>query len=233
MEWTKAAIREAMRARRRALRPVDLASAETAVAARVLQLPAWGACAALIAYVPTDHEVPTGALLDAAHAAGKRLFLPRLDGDRMISPAHPLGAALRPGAFGIPQPTGDSCTARDLAESLAVLPLLAWDDAGGRVGRGGGHYDRACAGARRPRWLVGLGYAFQQVPRVPADPWDLRLDGVVTEDQAVTCWTGDDASPLRKEVEPHHEQQSTVDSRQPGAGGRPGLPAGRFSAPAS
>ncbi len=221
-----------MRARRRALSAVELKAAEAAVAAHVQRLPAYAAAPLLIAYVATDFEVPTDTLLAAAHAAGKRLFLPRLAGDRMIFAEHRLGATLRPGAFGIPEPTGDPCEARHLADAMAVLPLLAWDDAGGRVGRGGGHYDRAFALAPRPTWLIGLGYAFQQVPRVPADPWDLRLDGVVTEYQAVTCWVGDEASPLRTEVHERHEH-STLDTRQPRAGGGPGLPAGRIPASAS
>jgi 5-formyltetrahydrofolate cyclo-ligase len=231
MDETKTAMRQAMRRRRRALAADEVASAAAAVAARVQRLACFHAAPALIAYVATDHEVGTDALLSAAAAAGKRLYLPRLVGGVMRFAEHRLGTPFRLGAFGIPEPEGDPCDARDLADAMAVLPLLAWDDAGGRVGRGGGHYDRALAGPLRPGWLIGLGYAFQQVPHVPRDPWDLRLDGVVTEHQTVTCWVGDDASPLSKEDRDEHEQH-TLDTGQPRAGGRSGLRTGRFTAPA-
>jgi 5-formyltetrahydrofolate cyclo-ligase len=230
MEGTKAAIRQAMGARRRALAAADLRAAELAVAARVQALPGYAGAPALLAYVATDGEVPTGALLTAVLAAGKRLYLPRLVDEVMTFAEHRLGATLRPGAFGIPEPTGDACAAGELVEAMAVLPLLAWDDAGGRVGRGGGHYDRTFAGAHRPRWLIGLGHTFQQVPHVPSDPWDLRLDGVVTEHAAVTCWAGGAAPPPREEGSESHG--NTLVGAQPGAGGRAGVRLRRFSAPA-
>ncbi|MGH9421246.1 MAG: 5-formyltetrahydrofolate cyclo-ligase, partial [Thermoanaerobaculia bacterium] len=95
----------------------------------------------------------------------------------------------------------------------------------------GGHYDRAFAIPHRPGWLVGIGYAFQQVARVPQDPWDLRLDAVVTERATVTCRIGGATPLLRKEDRDDHGQHH-LDTGQPGAGGRTGLPAGRRTAPA-
>ncbi|MEO8605784.1 MAG: 5-formyltetrahydrofolate cyclo-ligase [bacterium] len=231
MDETKTAMRLAMRAQRRALAADQLTAAAAAVAAHVQALAWFRVAPALVAYVATDNEVSTEPLLATAHAAGKRLYLPRLTDGAMTFAEHRLGTPLRIGAFGIPQPQGDSCDTRDLADAMAVLPLLAWDDAGGRVGRGGGHYDRAFAGPHRPRWLIGLGYAFQQVPHVPRDLWDVRLDGVVTEQQTVTCWVGDDASPLTKE-DPNDHDHDTLDTGQPRAGGGSGLRAGRRAAQA-
>ena len=231
MDETKAAIRHAMRRRRRALTPTEMAAAGAAVADAVLALAPVRDASLLLAYVDTDSEIPTDALIASALASGKRVFLPRLDGERMVFAEHRLGAALRPGAYGILAPQGDPGEPGLLATAAAVLPLLAWDDAGGRIGRGGGHYDRAFAGPARPQCLIGLAYAFQHLPRVPHDPWDVRLDCVVSEHGVVECRTGDFRSPNSEEVQSNHGIPGD-DRRQPGARGRPGGPDRRSAASA-
>lgn len=220
MDDEKTAIRQAMRRQRRALQAGERAAAGAAVAAALASLPHYSAAPVVLAYVDTDGELPTGDLLAAALAAGKRVYLPRLADGRMIFAEHRLGSALRPGAFGIPEPTGDALQRDRLADALALVPLLAWDQAGGRVGRGGGHYDAAFTGPSRPYGLVGLAYAFQQYPRVPRDPWDLRLDAVVTERGVQRCWAGDAASPFTEEVE--DDNGICLDRGRPGAGRRRG-----------
>lgn len=231
MDETKAAIRRVMRRRRRALTPNAVAAAGHAATAAVLSAEVFLAADLLLAYVDADHEVPTGALIQSALAAGKRVFLPRLDGERMVFVEHRCGDALYPGAFGIPEPQGEPAAASLVATAIALVPVVAWDDAGGRIGRGGGHYDRAFAGPARPRCLVGLAYAFQQVPHVPRDPWDLRLDAVVSDAGVVTCRTGTPRSPHSEEVETHHGISGN-DRRHPGGRRRAGGPAGRLAAAA-
>ena len=228
MDETKAAIRHAMRRRRRALTPTDVAAAGGAVANAVLALDVVRAAPALLAYVDDDHEIPTGALIASALAAGKRVFLPRFVGDQMSFAEHRLGAPLRPGAFGILEPQGDPGEPYQPATAVAVLPLLAWDDAGGRIGRGGGHYDRAFAGPARPHCLIGLAYAFQHLSRLPRDAWDLRLDLVVDERGAAECRTGDQRSPNSEEVQSDHGIPGN-DRRQSGAWRRAGGPDRRLA----
>jgi 5-formyltetrahydrofolate cyclo-ligase len=231
MDDSKPAIRHAMRRRRRALSPNDVAAAGAATSAAVLALDVWHRAPLLLAYLDTDHEIPTGALIASAHAAGKRVYLPRLVDGVMHFAEHHLGDALRPGPFGLREPTGDPLAPARLAEAIAVLPLVAWDDAGGRLGRGGGHYDRALAGSNRPLCLVGLAYAFQQHPRLPRDPWDVRLDLVVTDDGRCHRWTGEPGSPLSKEGE-HHDGIPGDADRQPGHRGRAGRSDRRLAAAA-
>jgi len=224
MDGTKPLIRQEMRRRRRALSAVELAAAERAVAAIVAELEPFLAANVILAYAATDHEVPCGALVDAACAAGKRVFLPRMRGDCMSFAEYRLGADLRPGALGIPEPLGDELEVSAVAGALALVPLVAWDQCGSRVGRGGGHYDRAFTSPNRPRWLVGLGYTFQQHPALPRDPWDLRLDCVITEREAVHCRYGDedDSSHMRREgAQNNGIPDDGVDCRR--AGGRAGL----------
>jgi 5-formyltetrahydrofolate cyclo-ligase len=219
-----------MRRHRRSLQAGERAAAAAAVVEALPGLALYAEAPIVLAYVDTDAELPTGALLASAAAAGKRVYLPRLVDGRMIFAEHRLGSALRLGAFGIPEPTGEPLQRGRMADALALLPLLAWDDAGGRVGRGGGHYDAVFSSPHRPCGLVGLAYAFQQHPRVPRDPWDLRLDCVVTEHGVHTCWAGDAASPFTEEVK--HDDGSLDDRGQPGAGRRRG-PADRALARAA
>jgi 5-formyltetrahydrofolate cyclo-ligase len=199
MDGTKRLIRQEMRRRRRTLTAVELDAAERMVAASAAQLEEFRTASVILAYAATDHEVPCGALIEAAFAQSKRVFLPRLRGDRMSFAEYRRGTELRPGAMGIPEPLGDQLEVSAVAGALAFVPLVAWDATGSRVGRGGGHYDRAFTGPTRPQCLVGLGYTFQQHAALPRDPWDLRLDWVITEREAVRCRHGDDSSHMRRE----------------------------------
>ncbi len=101
---------------------------------------------------------------------------------------------LKKNRFGIPEPPSFRRERRQGRRlDFVVVPLVAFDRAGRRLGMGGGYYDRAFAGARRPV-LAGLAYAFQQVPRLPERSWDVPMDLIVTEREVVrprTRPTGD------------------------------------------
>jgi 5-formyltetrahydrofolate cyclo-ligase len=233
MDGTKQAIRHEMRRRRRALSAVDLDTADRAAAEYVGSLPAFQAARGIIAYAATDHEVPTARLIEAAFGAGKRVYLPRLEGEVMSFAEYRRGVDLRPGAHGIPEPLGEQIEARDLVEAVAFVPLLAWDDTGLRVGRGGGHYDRAFAGPTRPGCLVGLGYTFQQCAAVPFDRWDLQLDWVVTERGAVCCWRGGESTAASRKEGAIRDGIPDDGVGRRRAGRRAGLVGGSSPAPTS
>ncbi len=87
------------------------------------------------------------------------------------------------GRYGIPEPRLTLSQIVPLwTMDMVLLPLVAFDSSGNRVGMGGGYYDQALAnmGARRPL-LIGLGYEFQRVDKILARPWDVPLDAIVTE----------------------------------------------------
>jgi 5-formyltetrahydrofolate cyclo-ligase len=109
---------------------------------------------------------------------GCRVYVPRLAGGglRFV----PLRGALRANRFHIAEPVG---AGRPPRLDLIVLPLVAFDGSGRRLGMGGGYYDRWLARARpwRRPLRVGLAFAAQEVPAVPAGARDARLDAVVTE----------------------------------------------------
>ncbi len=127
---------------------------------------------------------PMDALREADRL-GARLALPAV-----VAPGSPLefrrwrpGEPLESGEYGIPVPRAGE----PLRPSRLVVPLLAWDRAGYRLGYGGGYYDRTLAALRAdgPCRAVGFAFAAQEVERVPAGERDIPLDAVVTEDGTV------------------------------------------------
>jgi len=130
-------------------------------------------------------EVDTSVLLTRAIQAGKEVLLPRLTaagGLEFASLGDP--DLLRIGRFGIPEPPPDRPAVQLDDHTLVLVPGLAFDLDGGRLGRGGGYYDRAFAMDRRAALapvLIGVGFSFQLVERVPMSALDVRLDGVVSD----------------------------------------------------
>jgi 5-formyltetrahydrofolate cyclo-ligase len=199
MNGTKDSIRREMRARRRALSPAMRGAAERALCVQLADFPPYAAAAAVLAYAATENEFPTGALIARALADGKQVFLPRVRGGSMRFARLEPARGLRPGTFGIPEPTGRVLRPDADGPTVGFVPLLAWDARGTRLGRGGGFYDRALAALTGRVCPVGLGYAFQRRVALPRDAWDIPLHYVLTEEGTVRCcsWGGHPSS--RKE----------------------------------
>lgn len=178
----KARLRREMKAARAAIQPA-VAAAAAEQAARHLAAALAGRVGEVAGYWPLAGEIdPRPALLRLA-AAGAGLSLPGApeDGRPLRFFRYRPGDALVAAAFGLSVPAAG---AAEITPDLVLTPLLAFDNAGRRLGYGGGYYDRTfaalAAGARRPRF-VGLAFAAQEVPAVPHGLHDRRLDGVVTE----------------------------------------------------
>ena len=90
--------------------------------------------------------------------------------------------ALKPGVWGIPEPSADAPQA---APDAVLLPLLAADARGNRLGYGAGHYDRTLANATA--LLIGVAWDCQIVDALPAEPWDVGLDWIVTPTRSIDC----------------------------------------------
>lgn len=180
----KAQLRTRMRALRREL-PADVAaSAAREAAERVI--------AVLTSYGPTGREVAlfrslpqeidTDPLALRLQAAGAALSLPRIVGRHAALHFHRWspGEPLRTGAIGVQEPLPDR---PEVTPEVVVVPMLAFDQRGYRLGYGGGYYDRTLAELRdRGAVLaIGLAFALQQVERVPNTDRDQRLAWIVTE----------------------------------------------------
>ena len=143
--------------------------------------------ATVAGYLPIRDEIDPRPALAALAGKGLAVCVPVIEGSGL-----PLrfvrwvpGSATGVGAFGVEVPLEGAAAEPD----LLLVPLLAFDPRGHRLGYGGGFYDRTIAALRARRTVVALGFAYaaQRVPLVPDSATDMRLDGIVTE--AGTIWT--------------------------------------------
>lgn len=134
-------------------------------------------------YMPMDDEAPATRLATALETHGKALCLPCVI-DRLGTMEFRRWSPedqLFPGLFGTshPEPGGGA-----VAPDIIFAPLLGFDRAMNRLGQGGGYYDRAFA--RYPDALrIGIGWSVQEYDDLPADPWDLPLDAILTETELI------------------------------------------------
>jgi len=186
METSKQTIRSRMRRQRAAVPSADANTAAALIARRVALLDEFQRADVLVAYAATGGEVPATGLIALALARQLPVLLPRMNAQRMELAPYGPGDRLRVGAYGIAEPWRPAVAA--LGERpLIVLPLLAFDRHGTRLGRGGGHYDRAATSWPPTATRVGLAYSFQECELLPRDTWDAPLDLVVTEARVLRC----------------------------------------------
>ncbi|MEU7343902.1 5-formyltetrahydrofolate cyclo-ligase [Streptomyces bacillaris] len=181
----KASLRRELLAARALLSTEDVTAAATALTAGALALPELADARTVAAYVSVGREPGTRALLDALRERGVRVLLPVLLADNDLDWAVYGGAErLLPAGRGLLEPDGDRLGPAAVVEADAVLlPGLAVDGAGMRLGRGGGSYDRVLArlsAAGADPALIVLLYADEVVARVPVEPHDHPVDAVVT-----------------------------------------------------
>lgn len=189
----KAAGRRAARERLRGLTPEAWARASAGVAALVIALPAWRAPGVALLYWPMAGEIDVGDLArERAGDPSRGVALPRVDwgSGRMEPAAHEVwGEGLEDAGRGVRQP-GASAQALTRVE-LVIVPGLSFDALGGRLGRGGGFYDRFLQGPWAAQALrVGVCVDEQVVERVPMGPLDAWMDVVVTPTRVWTPGRG-------------------------------------------
>lgn len=146
-----------------------------------MQVIGWGTQDCIGLFKSFGDEIDTTPLMQALWAQKVRLALPKVAGRGMPLEFHAYkpGDELQRSAFGVDEPVA---TAPVVTPSVLVVPLLAFDAEGYRLGYGGGYYDRTLA-RMRGILAVGVGFAVQQVPSVPREAHDAPLDKIVTEIQ--------------------------------------------------
>lgn len=143
--------------------------------------------AAIVAgYWPLGSEIDPRPLMAALAARGAALALPWIATREAatIFRRWRAGDAMKPDAFGMLAPVAEE----EVIPVVILAPLLAFDRAGGRLGQGGGHYDRILQ-KLKPQGVtaVGLAFAAQEIDRVPRGAHDQKLDWIVTENEAIKC----------------------------------------------
>jgi 5-formyltetrahydrofolate cyclo-ligase len=184
---SKDALRAHARAALRALPPDARAAAEAEIARRVWTVPEIAGARSLLLYASLPEEVATDAIANEARRRGIVLVYPRCLSDRTMT-LHAVDSAdaLRPGRYGIREPDADACPIRRVEDvDAALIPGLAWDRAGHRLGRGAGYYDRLLADPAWRGFRCGLFFAAQEAPDVPHDAWDVPLHAILTDRELV------------------------------------------------
>lgn len=173
-------LRTLIRDKKRAMTPAQIEKASRALTALFLRSPQYRSAKSIYGYLPFNQEVDTYMLLSQALADGKRVALPKTYGDEMRFIWATDLDAVQKAAFGCPEPAADSPVADD-PYALVLLPGLAFDLQGNRMGYGGGFYDRFLAKEAHP--TVALCYSFQLLPVIAAEPHDVRANCIISTDE--------------------------------------------------
>lgn len=168
--------------RRRAVDPAEREAAGAAVARSLLAMPQIGRARRIALYAALPDELPTRPIFEALERLGRPRLFPRIAGsagDRLEFAPVDAWDELLPGPLGVLAPPARRAALSLGPEDVALVPGVAFDREGRRLGRGGGHYDRAFAAGGA--FLVGIAFELQWVPRVPCDSRDRSMDAIVTE----------------------------------------------------
>lgn len=190
------ALRHRIRNRRERLDTDQREIAANRVAEQLTAQPFLRQARTVAAYHAMGGELDPAPTLERLHESGTCIYLPVLDPERartlffrQWTPATPMSR----NRLGIPEPSGTSELEPHRLD-VVLVPLVACDGRGNRLGMGGGYYDttfawRLSEAPARPR-LVGMAYDFQVVERLSAMPWDVPLDHIATPDGVATCSIG-------------------------------------------
>ena len=181
-------LRGEIAARVRAMSAEDRATESAGVREHVLNSPEYASARSILTYHALEDEVDLGVLIDEAIHSGREVLLPvvgEVAGEMKVVSVHDPVRDLREGAFGIMEPKGGMPLVDRSGIGIVLVPGRAFDREGGRLGRGGGYYDRLL---RRLRPVsaggpakIGVAFECQVVEAVPRTGMDVLMDGFVTE----------------------------------------------------
>ncbi len=187
----KSALRRELRGRRDAVDAAVRDAAARSAATRLAEFTDWPGLRSLAIYLPRGGEFDTGAICELAREQDKQLYLPVLmPGNRLDFALWRPGDALTPNRFDIPEPGPAAPRQSPDDIDLVCMPLMGWTSGGDRLGMGGGFYDRTLA--RCSSVKLGLGFELQRCEDLIPEPWDVRMDYVLTESALYRCQGGDD-----------------------------------------
>ena len=173
----KKELRQAIRAQKRAMTEADILRRSEILAQKFARSDAYRAAKTIYGYLPYNQEVRTVPMLQRALDEGKRVAVPKVYGDDMKFIYLDDLSQVAKGYAGIPEPVADGPVAQD-ETALVLMPGLAFDPAGHRIGYGGGFYDKFLA--REPHHpTVALCYDFQVIEHLETEEFDIPVDQVI------------------------------------------------------
>ncbi|MBE7045621.1 MAG: 5-formyltetrahydrofolate cyclo-ligase [Ruminococcaceae bacterium] len=182
----KQQIRAECKMKRKALLPEAVSKNSEAICTQILTLPAWKNAKTVLGYSPIQNEVDTKKLLMLAIETGKRCALPITDIEANDLQVVQLtdDSDMQTGAFGISEPKAQIPVPEEEIDVILV-PGIAFDKKGGRIGFGKGYYDRLLSRTKAVK--IGLCHAVQLVEDTFCEPHDVRMDYVITESELIVC----------------------------------------------
>lgn len=173
----KNALRKYIREQKRNMTQAQILSASLQLAEQFYALPVYRNAKTVYGYLPYNQEVRTVPILEQALRDGKKVAVPKVYGDTMRFIYLDDLTQVAPSHMGIPEPIDDGPVATD-ETALVLMPGLAFDRTGNRMGYGGGFYDKFLA-AEPNHPTVALCYDFQLVDSIPVDSYDIPVDVVL------------------------------------------------------
>ena len=173
----KTQLRKMIREKKRAMTQEQIQQASEKLCRQFLQTEQYRAAKTIYGYLPYNQEVRTVPLLEQALADGKTVAVPKVYGDQMRFICLKDLTQVEKGYAGIPEPIADEPVADDKT-ALVLMPGLAFDPQGHRIGYGGGFYDKFLA-EEPDHPTVALCYEFQMLPRLETDSYDIPVDAVL------------------------------------------------------
>ncbi|OGJ43912.1 5-formyltetrahydrofolate cyclo-ligase [Candidatus Peregrinibacteria bacterium RIFCSPLOWO2_02_FULL_48_14] len=175
----KQALRQEMREKRKALSPASYAKKSGEIHKQLENLKEWQSARTVLLYVSNEAEVDTHALLHDALEKNRRVFVPKTVGENLVICPLREWEDLKPGNFGILEPCEIVEEAHPESMDLILVPGLAFDRRGHRLGYGKGFYDKLLKNTRG--FKVGLAFSEQVVEELPTEAHDVPLDLIITD----------------------------------------------------
>lgn len=179
-------LRDEARQKKSSLSPKDIEEKSIAICTRALA--AVRDSAVVMVYASKDHEVATGPLIAALIGRGTRVVVPIIERDTCSLRLSYLDdpRVLVESTFKVPEPIGNEIPAQGKDLRAVIVPMLAFDTRGNRLGYGAGYYDRFLA--KYPNAMrIGLAFSCQETPSIQADDDDVRMDIIITESRVIRC----------------------------------------------
>lgn len=173
----KQELRRAIRERKRAMTEEEIVERSNALAEKFYNSPAYQAASTIYGYLPYNQEVRTVPMLQRALDEGKRVAVPKVYGEEMRFIYLEDLTQVSKGYAGIPEPIADAPVAED-KRALVLMPGLAFDPQGHRIGYGGGFYDRFLA-QEPDHPTLALCYEFQMQAHLDTEEFDIPVDTVL------------------------------------------------------
>jgi 5-formyltetrahydrofolate cyclo-ligase len=191
IEFKKDRIRKAILAKRSSLRISECLRKSHKIKEKLFSLPEFKESCGVVFYMALAKEVQTKDMVREAIELGKKVVLPRIapTGDSlMLSEVKDIERELETGLFGIQEPKEEFYRPVVLAEvNLIILPGVAFDLLGHRIGFGKGFYDKLLGKATGSIFTIGLAFDLQLIPEIPAVKHDVKMCKIITEKRIISC----------------------------------------------